>query len=312
MIRSIVVPLDGSRFAERALPVAARIARNAKATLHLVMAEDPTQGLAPFAAFGPPSVLLMEELDRRHTAYLERTAERLRKAGRIRVKVLHQDGAAGRVIVRTVEATRSGLVVMSTHGRGAFGRIGLGSVADYVVRHLEIPILLLPPKAHGLRAVPGRRVLVPLDLSPESTAVLDALEEFGRVIGAMRLTLLHVVEPVPIVALPSIAPLNTDGALAALRWEQARLRLGRAEAAARRRGFKVSTRLVAGGQAGATILEQLDRGNHDLLAITTHGYSGFKRLLLGSVTNKVVRHAGKPVLVVRPAGTSSRRGASRK
>jgi nucleotide-binding universal stress UspA family protein len=312
MIRSLVVPLDGSRFAERALPVAARIARNAEATLHLVMAEDPTQGLAPFAEFGPPSVLLMEELDRRHTAYLERTAGRLRKAGRIRVKVLYQDGAAGRVIVRAAEATRSGLVVMSTHGRGAFGRIGLGSVADYVVRHLEIPVLLLPPRAHRLRSVPGRRVLVPLDLSPESTAVLDALADLLPAIGAMRVTLLHVVEPVPVVALPSLAALNPDGALAELRWEEARLRLDRAEAAARRLGFTVATRLVAGGRAGATILEHLNRGNYDLLALTTHGYSGFKRLLLGSVTNKVVRHAGKPVLVVRPPATTSRRRASRK
>lgn len=312
MLRSLVVPLDGSRFAERALPVAARIARNANATLYLVMAEDPTQGLAPFAEFGPPSVLLMEELDRRHTAYLERTAARLRRAGRIRVQVLYRDGAAGRVIARAAEATRSGLVVMSTHGRGALGRIGLGSVADHVVRHLEIPILLLPPRAPRLRSLPGRRVLVPLDLSPESSAVLDALAELGPALGTVRVTLLHVVEPVPTVVLPSLAALNPDGALTELRWEQARLRIGRVETTARRLGFTVKTRLVAGSRAGATILEHLDRGNYDLLALTTHGYSGFKRLLLGSVANKVIRHAGKPVLVARPRAPSPRRRASRK
>jgi nucleotide-binding universal stress UspA family protein len=185
-------------------------------------------------------------------------------------------------------------------------------VADYVVRHLEIPILLLPPRAHRPRSVPGRRVLVPLDLSPESSAVLDALADLAPAIGTMRVTLLHVVEPVPTVALPSLAALNPDGALTELRWEQARLRLGRVEAAARRLGFTVATRLVAGGRAGATILEHLDRGNHDLLALTTHGYSGFKRLLLGSVTNKIVRHARKPVLVVRPPVPPSRQRASRK
>jgi nucleotide-binding universal stress UspA family protein len=312
MLRSIVVPLDGSRFADRALPVAARLAQRTGATLHLVMAQDPTQGLAPFAEFGPPSVLLMEELDRRHADFLERTADRLRKAGGIRVRVVHQDGAAGRVIVRAVKAARAGLVVMSTHGRGALGRLGLGSVADYVVRHLETPILLLPGKAGVLRTIPGRRVLLPVDLSPESWAVVRALEELGQPLEQTRLTLLHVVEPVPVVTLPSMAPLAPDGALAELQWDQARKQLDQFEARARNRGFRVSSRLVAGGPAGATILDEFNRGNFDLLAMTTHGYSGFRRLLLGSVTNRVIRHARKPMLVLRPPGKPARRASRRK
>jgi nucleotide-binding universal stress UspA family protein len=307
MLRSIVVPLDGSRFAERALPIASRLAKASDATLHLVMAQDPTQGLAPFAELGPPSVLLMEELDRRHTAYLERTAVRLRKAGRIRVNVVHADGAAGRVIARTVKSARAGLVVMSTHGRGALGRVGLGSVADYVVRHLEIPILLIPSKGILPRGIPARRVLIPLDLSPESGTVLDAIEDLVGTSRGTRLTVLHVVEPVPVVSLPTMPyPINADGQLAELQWEQARKRLAEFEVLARRRGFLVSARLVAGPRAGAVILDQLHGSGVDLVAMTTHGYSGFKRLLLGSVTNKVIRNARKPVLVLRPKRGSGR------
>lgn len=315
MVRSIVVPLDGSRFAERALPSASRIAQAKDATLYLVMAQDPTQGLAPFAEFGPPSVLLIEELDHRHSAYLERTAARLRKAGRIRVNVLHQDGAAGRVIARVVKSTKAGLVVMSTHGGGAVGRLGLGSVADYVVRHLDVPVLLIPSNGVLPRGIPGRRILLPLDLSPESRAILDAIEDLVDETGRTRLTGFHVVEQLPVIGLPTMPfPINPDGQLVELRWEQARKRLADFEAAAGRRGFSVSTRLVEGPRAGAAILNQIHTGSFDLVAMTTHGYSGFKRLLLGSVTNKVIRNARKPVLVVRPKGRARRgkKAAARK
>jgi nucleotide-binding universal stress UspA family protein len=306
MIRSVVVPLDGSRLAERAIPTASRIAQAAEATLHLVMAQDPTQGLAPFAEFGPPSVLLMEELDRRHGAYLERTAARLRKAGRIRVKVTYQDGAAGRVITKVAGSLRGGLVVMSTHGRGALGRFGLGSVADYVVRHVECPVLLIPGGPLP-RSIPGRRILVPLDLSAESSRVLDPIADLAGLGLRPAITAIHVVEPMPMLALPTVPyPVGDDGELAQAQWTQAEQRLAEFQALGRRRGLKVSGRVVSGARAGATILDQLNQGGYDLIAMTTHGYSGFKRLLLGSVTNKVIRHATKPMLVVRPVGKRGR------
>jgi len=309
MLRSILVPLDGSPFAERALPVASRLAQASGATLHLVMAHDPTQGIGPFAEFGPPSVLLMEELERREETYLARTAARLRTAAHLRVKVHHDDGIAGKVIARAARAMNAGLLVMSTHGRGAVGRLGLGSVADYVVRHLETAILLVPAEDPPYRGLAGRRVLVPLDLSPESGAVLGPLEELGRLKKGTRVTLLHVVEPVYALALPTMPyPISQDSALLELRWAQARQQLIRVKAAGRRRGLTISTRLVAGARAAATILDVLHKGRFDLVAMTTHGYGGLRRMLLGSVTNKVIRHARKPVLVIRPPAPRARAG----
>ncbi|MGQ0702967.1 MAG: universal stress protein [Gemmatimonadales bacterium] len=312
MLRSILVPVDGSPFAEKALALASRLARASGATLHLVLAHDPTQGIGPFGEFGPPSVLLIEELERREETYLARTAARLQREG-VRVMVHHEDGFAGRVIARTAGAVKAGLVVMSTHGRSGVGRLGLGSVADDVVRHLEIPVLLVPAPAATPRGVPGRRVLVPVDLSAESLAVLPALEELAglgarrrgpaaRGTKGVRVMLIHVVVPVYAVALPSMPyPMSQDAALTELRWEQAKKQLTRAAAAARRRGFAVSTRLVAGARAASTVLEHLHHGRFDLVAMTTHGYGGLRRLLLGSVANKVIRNARKPVLLVRPS-----------
>ena len=311
MLRSILVPLDGSPFAAKALPPASRLARASGATLHLVLAHDPTQGIGPFAEFGPPSVLLVEELGRREETYLAHTAARLRREG-VRVMVHHEDGFAGRVIARSAPAAKADLLVMSTHGRGGMGRLGLGSVADYVVRHLETPVLLVPAHAATPRGIPGRRVLVPIDLSPESLAILPALERLAgsgarrhgapaRGARGMRVMLLHVMVPVYAVALPSMPyPMSQDAALTELRWDQAKKQLARAAAAARRRGFAVTTRLIAGARAASTVLDLLHQGRFDLVAMTTHGYGGIRRLLLGSVANKVIRNARKPVLVVRP------------
>jgi nucleotide-binding universal stress UspA family protein len=298
MLRSIVVPIDGSRIAERAIPVAARIAKAHDAVLHLVLAQEPTQGLSPFGEFGPPSVLVIEELDRQHSAYLERTARRLRKAG-VRTRTLLEDGAPGRVITQAVQSRRAKLVVMSTHGHGALGRLGLGSVCDYTVRHLQIPVLLVPREARIPRGVPGRRVLVPLDLSPQSLVVLDAIEELVGAAG--RLTLLHVIQPVGGSTVSVIPFASTfDASLTDLQWDRARSQMEILEAKSRRRGFRVNSNVLTGIRPAAVILDQLHRGSYDLAAMTTHGYGGFRRLLLGSITNTVIRNARKPVLVVRP------------
>ncbi|HLG06126.1 MAG TPA: universal stress protein [Gemmatimonadales bacterium] len=312
MLRSILVPLDGSGFAERALPLAARIGEAAGATLHLVMAYDPTQGIGPFAELGPPSVLLMEELERREAAYLAHAAARVRKEGRVRVKLHHEDGLAGRVIARAARAARADLVVMSTHGRGGLGRLGIGSVADYVVRNLTLPILLVPGGASLPRGLPGRRALLPLDLSAQSVEVLGPLQELARLRQESRVVLLHVIVPVAAITLPTLPyPMAVNGTITELRWTQARERLARIQAAVRRRGLAASTRLVAGPRAAATILDVLHRGSYDLVAMTTHGYGGLRRLLLGSVAGKVIRNARKPVLVVRPAAPGQRRGSRR-
>lgn len=311
MLRSILVPVDGSEFAERAIPLATRLAQASRATLHLVLAHDPIEGIGPFAELGPPSVLLMEEMERREEAYLKRLAARLRRQKGLRVKVRQVDGMAGRVIAKVAGAVKADLLVMSTHGRGALRRFGLGSVADYVVRQLDVPILLVPAESAPARGLPGRRILVPLDLSTESADVLPILDQLGHRRGAgVRVQLLHVVVPVYSLAFPTMPfPMTESAAVTELRWAQARQSLARAKLGVARRGFTVSTRVVAGARAAARILDVLHHGNFDLVAMTTHGHRGIRRFLLGSVASKVIRHARKPVLIVRPRLPRRRRGA---
>ncbi len=312
MLRSILVPVDGSRFSERAVPVAARLAQETGSTLHLVMAHDPIAGIGPFAELGPPNVLLMEKVEGRERTYLEQLAARLRRQSNIKVKIHWVDGIAGRVITRMSATTRAGLVVMATHGRGAMGPLGLGSVADHVVRHVHLPVLLIPRKAASRRKALGRRVLVPLDLSGDATDVLRVLEQLRRrTRNRMRIQLLHVVVPVLGASFPFMPfPISETAQVTELRWTQARQALARVKKRAARQGV-ISTRVVAGGSPAARILEVFHQGPFDLLAITTHGRRGLRRLLLGSVASKVIRHAKKPVLVLRPRPRSSGRRAKK-
>jgi nucleotide-binding universal stress UspA family protein len=142
-IRSIVVPLDGSEFAEHALPWAIAIAARTRAKLRLVLAHQL------------PSPPPLDETSGRLYARVElatRTSQRdyLRRQT-ARIKAEHQvqavsatiDGAPAEALERYLDEIGADLVVMTTHGRGGLERAWLGSVADRLVRSLDIPVLLV-------------------------------------------------------------------------------------------------------------------------------------------------------------------------
>jgi nucleotide-binding universal stress UspA family protein len=139
-IARIVVALDGSELAEAALPLAQRMAKAIKAKLHLVRAVVP-----PTAIFGaeylPGTLPVLEEMEAEATRYLETTVEKLQSTG-LTTTAIVRTGIPAEVIL--AEACEPGdIVVMSTHGRSGVDRWFLGSVADAVVRHGDIPVLVV-------------------------------------------------------------------------------------------------------------------------------------------------------------------------
>lgn len=301
MIGTVLVPLDGSPFSEAALPLATRLVRAAQGRLHLLVAHQPvvpTVGM--WEMVGPPDQL-NEEQRRRESGYLADMAASLGEVGDGPVRVLHADGHAGEAICDEAGRIGADLIVMATHGRGAFGRMWLGSVADYVVRHASMPVLLVRPTGEGVAAdAPIRGILVPVDYSRESEAVLDTVLDLTRV-GPAAVTLLHVVRPFFGLAEPTLPyPAPMDPAIVERLRADAGERLERLAARYRHLGMNVSTRVVVGPTAAGGVLDALEDPGFDLVAMATHGARGVRRFLLGSVTDKVVRLAGKPVLVVRP------------
>lgn len=143
MLRRIIVPLDGSAFAETAIPAAAGLARGLRGHLELVMVHSPAlSGPSPTAALAQDARIRAYE-----EAYVIQKARSSAEAadGPVASSVL--DGPVAATLIDHVRARKADLVVMTTHGRNGLSRFFLGSVADRLVRELHCPILLLPPES---------------------------------------------------------------------------------------------------------------------------------------------------------------------
>jgi nucleotide-binding universal stress UspA family protein len=322
MLSRIVVPLDGSAFAETALPLAAALSRASGAATELVSAYDPlpppSAGPAEAAALGVPvhadalgavpitTAELSESLRDERTMYLRDAARRLREATEVDAEVVLVEGRADHAIRARVEASGADLVVMATHGRGALERAWLGSVADRLVRELRMPILLVRP-IEGERVdlsvpIALNRMVVTLDGSKLAEGVLDTALELAEALG-LPMVLKRVIG----VRMDLESPYIPHAAHAyheqvERERKEAREYLAQLAEDLRSRGATIAALDVDQGPAARTILDTLDPDGRDLLAMATHGRGGLRRMILGSVSDKVVRAAVGPVLLVRPDG----------
>ncbi|HET8623487.1 MAG TPA: universal stress protein [Gemmatimonadales bacterium] len=185
---------------------------------------------------------------------------------------------------------------MTTHGRGVFSRMWLGSVADRLLRTVAVPILLLRP--HDSPPATGyRRILVAIGERAE-LEVLEPALTVGALAGTTSYVLAHVVEPPP----PVIPPVPVHQPNLGPEWIEARHRAAVAflEPLAPHlcaRGVATETHVVVGRPAAAELLDLARTTGADLIALGTHGRRGLERLVLGSVADKVVRGSDVPVLV---------------
>lgn len=143
---------------------------------------------------------------------------------------------------------------------------------------------------------PPRQILVPLDFSPHSLKALPYAEALARQFGS-RLHLLHVTEPIAYPTDLGYAPV-ISGELETELQRGIRERLEALAAEVKARGFNVESSLRV-GRPYAEIAEAAAAVKADLVAITTHGFTGLKHVLLGSTAERVVQHSPCPVLVVR-------------
>lgn len=306
MYSSILVPLDGSAFAELALPVAVALAQRHGAALHLLSVH--TGLIQPLEAPGAPvyDTRFDDERRRDQQAYLQRTTERLRGEGADVQASVVEGGSAGAVLAEEAARLGAGLIVMTTHGRGGFTRAWIGSVATELVRTTPAPVLLVRG-ADGSEPMPtpplpldAPHVLVPVDGSPLAEEAVPRAVAFGEPLGA-RYTLLRVVRTGD-----SLLPYDQTF------WtpdEQEAMDRQRGEAERyvdelvgrwRERDLRVDGIVVLESDVTRTILRMAEAEGADLIALSTHARGAVGRTLLGSTTDKIVRAADRPVLVVRP------------
>lgn len=140
----IMVPLDGSRFAEQALGMARTLADYAKATVHLfsVVPYTDSRELAEGGVVPMWTVKEQQSVRRRVISYLDDTALYLSRAG-LHTQTSTLEGYPAEAIVAAADNANADLVIMSTHGRSGLSRLWLGSVAIGVIHHSRVPVLLI-------------------------------------------------------------------------------------------------------------------------------------------------------------------------
>ena len=212
-------------------------------------------------------------------------------------------GRAAAQIVGCCEQENVGLIALSTHGRSGLARWVMGSGIDQILHACEQPVLLVRPRdeSAGGEAV-GRlsKIIVPLDGSHAAEAVLPCAEELAKALG-LEVILIQVIGVETTVHFGSMAPDSwpvPSDVLQRLDVVASGYLTGLAKEL-KSKGLTVQWEVLR-GSAGSRIVEFARETPDSLVAMTTHGRSGFRRWVMGSVTDSVVRHAGEPVLVMRP------------
>jgi nucleotide-binding universal stress UspA family protein len=202
---------------------------------------------------------------------------------------------------------------MTTHGRGGWRRAWLGSVADALVRSLEIPLILIRPSEKTTVAQPTNfdQVVVPLDGSPLAEAVLGPVTALARACDS-EVTLVQVVRLIPLASDPPLPfPTGYAEKETQIQRDVAQDYLQDIASRIRESGVKATGQAVIGDGVANTLLDFLHGGRAALVAIATHGRGGVRRLVLGSVADKLIRAAEVPVMVVRPRAVQRRTSRSR-
>ena len=301
MLQSLLVPLDGSEFSERTLPLARGLAKATGASLHLahVHVSHPPEHFLSNTQFHYEG-LDMEEYDARHRkeerAYLAEVASRIEDA---EVDSALLEGQVADEIAEYAGKVGADMVLMTTHGHTGVSRMWLGSVADALVRQTSLPLLVIHPGHHGhvpSEVLSFKHILVPLDGSDLSTAVLGPATDLAQATGA-KITLCHVVSSSAVLG-ARIFPLLPDDITPAM--AKARTYLESLAEELRADGLEVEAHVEDHEAPGRAIAAVADKLGADVIALATHGYGGLKRALLGSVADKVLRSSPLPLLVQRP------------
>ena len=303
MFKKILVPLDRSSLSEQALGTAEAIARASNGELSLVIAHP----MAPL-----DGSMIAEWGDRRdpeEVTYIRQITDEMARGARVVVHGSVATGSPVDAICRRARDVDADLIVMTSHGRTGFSRAWLGSVTDGVVRNACVPVLMLramdekPALGHG-RAMPVfHRILVPLDGSATSSSVLTAAATLAQC-SAATLILLRVVMPVPIFMIdpqvPAYPTAITDPDATQEVANEAENALAKlATSLEHEYSINVETAVEIAGATAQAILDAAKRRAADLIAMTTHG-RGASRLIIGSVTDKVMRGGDLPMLLLHP------------
>jgi nucleotide-binding universal stress UspA family protein len=315
MCKRILIPLDGSSRAERAIPVAARIACASRSSIVLLRVIGVPIEYGAYTDPPPFIIRYVLEEDRIWTnEYLNAVAASPHLAG-IATQTQVVPGIPSQTIPAVVSSQQIDLVVMCSHGDIGFNRWMIGSVAEEVIHHASVPVLVLHQDGSDLTpsyvgAARPLRALVALDGSAEATVTLQSTAHLVATLSAPapgEIHLMQVMQPPP----------TTDEGSSEKREQilsetQKYLRSVAANlysSLGEKLNLKVSWSVVVSEHTPEALIQAAEYGKDeegnsvcepcDLIALATRSRSDIERLTQGSVTDRVLGHTRLPLLVVR-------------
>lgn len=327
MFKTILVPLDGSLRAEAALPIAARIAQNSGARLVLVRVVSFVSEYWPTMTTSYPSMAqaAIETDLEEAAAYLERIASSPKLAG-ITVKTTAQFGYIAPTILSVAISYASDLIVLCSHGASGMIHWVMGSVAEKIVHHASIPVLVMREGGTHMGSTPADlaqplRMLIPLDGSTGAQAALEPGAVLLKAIAAPgQQTALHLAR---VITPPrnhlinqqknaGASSLNEELARARHSLERVKdqLQQGQVAPTIAEQHIPVTWSVIPDKDIAGALLRVAEQGEEmegtgvfggcELIAISTHGRAAFQNWALGSITERILHATRRPLLVVHP------------
>lgn len=303
MYTRMLIPLDGSKTAENVLPYGRILARTFQIPVELMEVLD-IAGMASHVAAEKARRLdtVVTEGERSSEQYLKKIASSF---SGVNVGCTVERGRPEDVIVEKAAADKTTLIAMATHGRSGMSRWLLGSIAEKVLRAATNPLLLVRASEEALTEGEAvlRSIIVPLDGSELAESVLPTAVKFARLFN-VGMVLFRTYE------LPASAYYGRENHLPNYEElknrvkEQAQDYLDKRIEAIKAEGVQRVSSVLIEGSGPNEIIDYARKTPNALITMCTHGRSGVKRWVLGSVTEKVVRHSGDPVLVMRGSATA--------
>jgi nucleotide-binding universal stress UspA family protein len=296
MYRRILVPLDGSQVAEQVLPYARYLAGKLKIPVDLLGVVVDLAVLTSAMRANVRNVkTLMTDHVQRSEAYLEKLGKTFPE---IAITQAVRKGKPEEVVIEKAASDGDTLITMATHGRSGIDRWLLGSVAEKVLRGTTNPLLLVRAAEHGKSEgeITIKRVIVPLDGSPLAEKVLPHVTALAKEM-AFETVLMRAYNLEQVIStfenyIPDWDALEAEARAEAMSYLDGKMRELKSQ------GLSEISSRVSDKEAAREIIDVAREEPNSLIAMCSHGRSGVKRWVLGSVTEKVVRHSNSPVLVI--------------
>jgi nucleotide-binding universal stress UspA family protein len=300
MFKHILVPLDGSKLAEAAVPVAASLAQtlHAPVTLLHIIEQDPPQEIHK-----DHHITQADEA----SAYLEQVAKRdfptqVKVGSHVHTAAVKD--VSGSIVEHALREFQPDLIVMCTHGKSGVRELIYGSIAQQVIAQGITPLLLIKPEAGTSKGFKLDKILVPLDSGPVHDDSLPVTQELANAYRS-SVHLLTVIPTFTTVAGETAAASSllpaTSSALLDIKAENAVEDLQEHLDEWKKASLAVTAE-VARGDPATEIVKSAEKLNVDLIVLSTHRKAGTAAFWARSVAPNIVRRARVPILLIPLAG----------